>query len=257
MKKNRRILWIVRAEREVFKGRERKHEKDQWRFSHRKEVFPAISGTLGMGRILSGQHSTSSGYLTSGILSADIPSPPDISHLEFSPPTFHLLPDISHPEFYPPTFHLLRVSHIRNSVRPTFHLLRISHIWNSVRRHSTSSGYLTFGILFGQRSISSRYLTSEILSANVPPSPDISHPEFCPPTFHLLRIFHIRRLTPDGIGGRFNFPGQTCPDPQIALTRRASAADNSKALLSMEFSLLPRYALSLTRFQKFYRDVCY
>ena len=32
----------MRAEREVFKGRERKHEKDQWRFSHRKEVFPSM-----------------------------------------------------------------------------------------------------------------------------------------------------------------------------------------------------------------------
>ena len=41
-KKNKRILWIVKAEREVFKGRERKHEKDQWRFSHRKEVFPGM-----------------------------------------------------------------------------------------------------------------------------------------------------------------------------------------------------------------------
>ena len=40
------------------------------------------------------------------------------------------------------------------------------------------------------------------------------------PTFHLLRIFHIRRLTPDGRGGRFNFPGQTCLDPLIVLTRR-------------------------------------
>ena len=38
--------------------------------------------------------------------------------------------------------------------------------------------------------------------------------------FHLLRIIHIRRLTPDGRGGRFNFPEQTCPDPLIALTRR-------------------------------------
>ncbi|WJZ94860.1 hypothetical protein VitviT2T_013685 [Vitis vinifera] len=45
--------------------------------------------------------------------------------------------------------------------------------------------------------------------------------------FHLLRIFHIRRLTPDGRGGRFNFPRQTCPDPLIALTRKASAIDNS------------------------------
>nr|CAN68647.1 hypothetical protein VITISV_002820 [Vitis vinifera] len=46
-------------------------------------------------------------------------------------------------------------------------------------------------------------------------------------TFHLLWIFHIRCLTPDGRGGRFNFPGQTCSDPLIELTRRASAADNS------------------------------
>ena len=38
--------------------------------------------------------------------------------------------------------------------------------------------------------------------------------------FHLLRIFHIRCLMPDGRGGRFNFPSQTCPDPLIALTQR-------------------------------------
>ena len=94
--------------------------------------------------------------------------------------------------------------------------------------------------------------------ADVPPSPDVSHPEFCPltshllrmshirnsvrplspllrmshiwnsvrPTFHLPHVFHIRRLTPDG-RGRFNFPRQTCPDPLMALTRRASTADNS------------------------------
>ena len=36
------------------------------------------------------------------------------------------------------------------------------------------------------------------------------------------RIFHIRRLTPDRRAGRFNFPGQTCLDPLIALTRRVS-----------------------------------
>ena len=36
------------------------------------------------------------------------------------------------------------------------------------------------------------------------------------------RIFHIRRLTPDGRAGCFNFPGQTCLDPLIALTRRVS-----------------------------------
>ena len=36
------FLGIVRAEREGFKGRGRKHGKDQWRFSHRKEVFPGM-----------------------------------------------------------------------------------------------------------------------------------------------------------------------------------------------------------------------
>ena len=40
------------------------------------------------------------------------------------------------------------------------------------------------------------------------------------PTFHLLWISHIRRLMLDGRGGRFNFFGQTCPDPLTALTRR-------------------------------------
>ena len=83
------------------------------------------------------------------------------------------------------------------------------------------------------------------------PSCDARHSSFHPrknsirPTFHLLRIshiwnsvrsdmsgsfdgiFHIRRLTPDGRGGCLNFPCQTCLDPLIALTRRASAADNS------------------------------
>ena len=33
------------------------------------------------------------------------------------------------------------------------------------------------------------------------------------------RIFHIQHLTPDGRAGRFNFPGQTYPDPLVALTR--------------------------------------
>nr|CAN66356.1 hypothetical protein VITISV_039483 [Vitis vinifera] len=95
-----------------------------------------------------------------------------------------------------PTFHLLRISHIQNFVRPTFHLLRISHIRNPVQP--------TFRLLWISHIRNSVW-----------------------PTFHLLRIFHIWRLTPDGRGGRFNFPGQTCPDPLIALTRRASVADNS------------------------------
>ena len=40
---------------------------------------------------------------------------------------------------------------------------------------------------------------------------DISHPEFCPADVSPSPdISH-----PDGRGGRFNFPGQTCPDPLI------------------------------------------
>ena len=60
------------------------------------------------------------------------------------------------------------------------------------------------------------------------------------PTFHLLRIFHIRCLMPDGRGRRFNFPGQTYSDPLIALTRRASATDNSDSpyiLASQTFAI--------------------
>ena len=64
---------------------------------------------------------------------------------------------------------------------------------------------------------------------------DVSHPEICsadiPPGCitsgillrrHSIRIFRIRRLTPGGRGGRFNFPGRTYPDLLIALTRRVS-----------------------------------
>nr|CAN71975.1 hypothetical protein VITISV_042684 [Vitis vinifera] len=62
-------------------------------------------------------------------------------------------------------------------------------------------------ILSGRLSTFSGYFTSGIPSADVSPSLDISHS--------------------DGRGGRFNFSGKTCPDPLIALTRRASAAANS------------------------------
>ena len=125
------------------------------------------------------------------------------------------------------SFHFLRMSYIQNPVQPIFNPLRISHIRNPC-------------------------------PADIQPSPGVSHPESCPPSFHLLRmshirnsirptfrllrmshiqnsvrltfnllrISHVRRLTPDGREGRFNFLGQTCPDPLIALTRRASATDN-------------------------------
>ncbi|RVW12141.1 Retrovirus-related Pol polyprotein from transposon RE1 [Vitis vinifera] len=64
---------------------------------------------------------------------------------------------------------------------------------------------------------------------------DDSHPEFCsadiPPECltsgillrrHSIWIFRIQRLTPDGRRRRFNFPGQTYPDPLKALTQRVS-----------------------------------
>ena len=49
---------------------------------------------------------------------------------------------------------------------------------------------------------------------------------------HLLRIFHIRRLTLDGRGGRINFPVQTCLNPLIALTRRVFLSVYSVAVFS-------------------------
>ena len=101
------------------------------------------------GRIMSGRHSTFSGYLTSEIMSVDVPPSPDISH----------------PKFCPLTFHFLRISHIRNFVRPTFHLLWISHIRNSAGRRSTFSGYLTSRILSSRRSTFFGYLTSGVLSS--------------------------------------------------------------------------------------------
>ena len=108
-------------------------------------------------------------------------------------------------------------------------------------------GYLISGILSGRCSTFSGYLTSGACPADIPPYSDISHPAPVRPTFHLLRISHIRRLSgrrsnfsryltsgacpadvppspdishpaplsPNGRGGRFNFPEQTCPDPSV------------------------------------------
>ena len=92
--------------------------------------------------------------------------------------------------------HSTRMSHIRNSARPTFYLIRMSHSRNFARPTSHF-----FQISHSRNSIR--------------------------PTFHLLRIFHIRRLPPDGRGGRFNFPRQTCPDPSVTLIRRTSVASDS------------------------------
>ena len=103
--------------------------------------------------------------------------------------------------------HSTRMSHIRNSVWPTFYLIRMSHSRNSVRP-------------------TSRFLR-------------ISHSRnSIRPTFPLLRIFHIRRLPLDGRGGRFNFPGQTCPDPSVTLIRRTSVANNSDSPDSLARQIL-------------------
>ena len=78
-------------------------------------------------------------------------------------------------------------------------------------------------------------------------------------TFHLLRIFHIRRLTPDGRGGRFNFPGQTCPDPLVALTRGVFLSvhscgvllklpDISDRLFEIFFCTVPRCSPEASRY---------
>ena len=85
-----------------------------------------------------------------------------------------------------------------------------------LRRHSTRMSHI-------QNSSSSTFHPDnshpEFFSADIPPGCLTSEILLCR---HSTRIFHIRRLTPDGRGGRFNFPGQTYPDPLIALTRRVS-----------------------------------
>ena len=103
--------------------------------------------------------------------------------------------------------------------------------------HSTRGG-----ILSGRLSTFSGYLTSGIPSAIISPSPDISQPDeisysrMGDEDFSTSLVRHVRILwsdisypdisQPDGKGGRFNFPGQTCLDLLIVLTRKASATDN-------------------------------
>ena len=99
--------------------------------------------------------------------------------------------------------------YIRIALRTPCHLgegsLHLAHANRppSIRRdiaHSTRGR-----IQSGRHTTFSGYFTSEI------PSADISHSDVS---------------QPDGRGGRFNFPGQTCLDLLIVLTRRASTADN-------------------------------
>ena len=64
---------------------------------------------------------------------------------------------------------------------------------------------------------------------------DISLPEFC--SVRHVRILssdisHLDISQPDGRGGRFNFPSQTCPDPLIALTWRVFLSVYSVAVFS-------------------------
>ena len=100
-----------------------------------------------------------------------------------------------------------RMSHIRNSAQPTFYLVRMFHNRNSIRQ------------------------TSHFLR--------ISHNRNSVRlTFYLLRIFHIRRFPPDGRGGRFNFPKQTCLDPSATLIRRTSVAGDSNSLDSLARQIL-------------------
>nr|CAN72200.1 hypothetical protein VITISV_014984 [Vitis vinifera] len=86
-------------------------------------------------------------------------------------------------------------------------------------------------ILSGQRLPSPDVSQLQFYPADIPPSPNVSQPQFYPADatflrmshsrnsirlmFHLLRVSHIRRLSSDGRGGRFNFPGQTCLDPLV------------------------------------------
>ena len=95
-----------------------------------------------------------------GILSADIPPSPDVSH----------------PEFCPPTSHLIRMFRIRNSIR----------------RHPTFSGCLTSGILSATIPPSLDVSHPEFCPPTLPPSPDVSHPEFYPTTSHLLQMSHTQ-----------------------------------------------------------------
>ena len=48
--------------------------------------------------------------------------------------------------------------------------------------------------------------------------PDVSHPKFYCRRHFPFGCLTSRILLPDGRGERFNFPGQTYPDPLIALT---------------------------------------
>ena len=103
---------------------------------------------------------------------------------------------------------------------------------------STLSGCLTTAILSGQHLTYSDVSQLLFCPADIPLI-RVSHSRnYIRPTFHLLRIFHIRRLPLDGRGGQLNFPGQTCPDPSVTLIRITSVADNSDSPDSLARQIL-------------------
>ena len=64
----------------------------------------------------------------------------------------------------------------------------------------------------------------EFYPANVLPYPDVSQPQFYPADIP---------SSPDGRGGRFNFPGQTCPDPLVTLTWTAYLDSLARQILAI------------------------
>ena len=98
--------------------------------------------------------------------------------------------------------HFTRMYHIRNSAPLSFYP-DVSH--SKFCSAAIPPGCLTFEILLRRHSTRMSHIHN---SGRV--------------TFNILRIFCIRRLTPDGRGVRFNFSGYTYPNPLIAFTRRVS-----------------------------------
>ena len=100
--------------------------------------------------------------------------------------------------------HFTRMYHIRNSAPLSFYP-DVSH--SKFCSAAIPPGCLTFEILLRRHSTRMSHIHN---SGRV--------------TFNILQIFRIRRLTPDGRGGRFNFSRYTYPDPLIVFTRRVLAA---------------------------------
>ena len=96
-----------------------------------------------------------------------------------SPPSFY--PDVSHPEF--PAVISPRMPHIRNSFPPPLNpdILHLKFF-----SATTPPEYLTSGIRSANVPPSPDVSHPESYPTDVLPSPDVSHPESYPPTFNLL-----------------------------------------------------------------------